>query len=126
MSQDRRDFPRIETEHSVEIVDAHGAVFPTLALDLSLTGMQLLCDQPTAERIVPDGVTNNLDGSPRELDIRLRINLPDARRRLGIRCHVMSLREVQSDEFRVGLRFVRFEGDSYHALEAYIDESLPD
>ena len=126
LPKDRRDFPRIETEHSVEVVDADGRVFPTLALDLSLTGMQLLCDGPTAERIAPNGSTSE-DGRPRELDVRLRVRLREAgRQHLGIRCQLMSLREVQPDDFRIGVRFVRFEGDSYHALEAYIDESLPD
>ena len=126
MSQDRRDFPRVETEHSVELVDADGGVFPTLALDLSLTGMQLLCDQPTAERIAPGGVTGE-DGKPHEFDVRVRIRLRDGgRRRLDIHCQVMSVREVQDDEYRVGVRFARFARDSYHALEAYIDETLPD
>lgn len=125
-ASDRRDFPRIETEHSVELVDAGGAVFPTLALDLSLTGMQLLCDEPTAERIAPGGETR-IDGTPRELDVRLRIRLREAGgQRLKIGCQVMSVREVQPDEFRIGLKFVRFDGDSYHTLEAYIDETLPD
>lgn len=123
---DRRDFPRIETEHSVELVDAGGAVFPTLALDLSLTGMQLLCDQPTADRIAPNGEAR-VDGKPREFDVRLRVRLREAgRQRLKIGCQVMSVREVQSDEFRIGMKFVRFDDDSYHALEAYLDESLPD
>ncbi|HEX6927844.1 MAG TPA: PilZ domain-containing protein [Gammaproteobacteria bacterium] len=127
MSQDRRDFPRIETEHSVELVDADGGVFPTLALDLSLTGMQLLCDQPTAERIAPGGMTTGADGAPREFDVRVRIGLRDAgRQRLKIRCQLMSIREVQQDEIRIGVKFTRFEGDSYHLLEACIDESLPD
>lgn len=125
-AQDRRDFPRIETEHSVELVDADGGVFPTLALDLSLTGMQLLCDGPTAERIAPGGETS-VNGEPREFDVRLRVRLHDGgRRRLKIRCQVMSLREVQNDEYRIGLKFVRFDEDSYHTLEAYVDESLPD
>ncbi|HEX7029152.1 MAG TPA: PilZ domain-containing protein [Gammaproteobacteria bacterium] len=126
LPKDRRDFPRIETEHSVEVVDADGNVFPTLALDLSLTGMQLLCDGPTAERIAPGGAVTT-DGQPRELALRLRVRLHEAGRQLiGVRCQVMSLREVQADEFRIGVRFMRFDGDSYHALEAYIDESLPD
>lgn len=126
LSKDRRDFPRIETEHSVEVVDERGHVFPTLALDLSLTGMQLLCDGPTAERIAPDRSVA-VNGQPRELALRLRVRLREAGRQLiGIHCQVMSLREVQADEFRIGVRFVRFGGDSYHALEAYIDESLPD
>ncbi len=125
MSKERRDFPRIETEHSVEVIDADGGVFPTLALDLSLTGMQLLCDGPTAERIAPGGVTDQ--DAPREFDVRLGIRLRDTgRRRLRIRCQVMSVRTAQADDFRIGVRFIRFENDSYHALEAYIDESLPD
>ena len=127
MSDDRRDFPRIETEHSVEIIDPDGASFPTLALDLSLTGMQLLCDQPTAARIAPAGNLREADGSPRELDVRLRVKLREGEReRLKIRCQLMSLREVQQDEIRIGVKFIHFEGNSYHVLEAYIDESLPD
>lgn len=126
LSKDRRDFPRIETEHSVEVVDAEGHVFPTLALDLSLTGMQLLCDGPTAERIAPQQVVT-IKGQARELELRLRVRLREAGRQLiRVHCQLMSLREVQPDEIRIGVRFIRFEGDSYHALETYIDESLPD
>lgn len=127
MSDERRDFPRIETEHSVEIIDADGASFPTLALDLSLTGMQLLCDEPTAERIAPEGNLDDAHGNPRELDMRLRVKLREGEReRLKIRCRLMSRREVQQDEIRIGVKFIHFEGNSYHVLEAYIDESLPD
>ncbi|MBW3567432.1 MAG: PilZ domain-containing protein, partial [Proteobacteria bacterium] len=127
MSDDRRDFPRIETEHSVELVDGDGSAFPTLALDISLTGMQLLCDQPTAERIAPGGETKNGDGSPRELVARLRVKCRDGNReRIGVHCSVMSVRKVEPDEFRIGVKFTGFEGDSYHALEAWIDDTLPD
>lgn len=127
MSQERRDFPRIETEHSVELVDAQGGVFPTLALDLSLTGLQLLCDQPTAERIAPGGELADEQNQPRDFDIRLRVRLREqGRHRLQIRCRLMSVREVQQDEYRIGMKFIGFTGDSYHLLEAYVDESLPD
>lgn len=111
----------------MEVVDAGGGVFPTLALDLSLTGMQLLCDQPTAERIIPGGDVTAPDGSPREIDICLRVKLREhGRQRINIRCRTMSVREASPDEFRIGVKFMRFEGDSYHRLENYIDESLPD
>ena len=122
---DRRDFPRIETEHSVEVVDSDGGVFPTLALDLSLTGMQLLCDSPTLERLLPGGKLP--EGEPPEIDVRLRLKLLDGTRsKIRANCQIMSVREIQDDEYRIGLKFSNFFGDSYHALEAYIDESLPD
>lgn len=124
-SEDRRDFPRIETEHSVEVVDADGGVFPTLALDLSLTGMQLLCDEPTASRLLPDGPPD--PANPRQIDVRIRLKLLDGTRtKVRATADMMSLRSNGEDDQRIGLRFSAFFGDSYHALENYIDESLPD
>lgn len=124
MLQERRDFPRVETEQSVQLLDAAGASFPMLVLDLSLTGMQLLCDGPTAHRLAPGGLS---DDPPHDYDVRLRIRLKaHGMRQLRMRCRLMTLREVQRDEFRIGVKFTRFEGDSYAMLEAWIDETLPD
>lgn len=124
-SDDRRDFPRIETEHSVEVVDADGGVFPALALDLSLTGMQLLCDEPTAKRLLPQGSPD--PQNPQKIDVRIRLKLRDGTRaKIRAEADMMSLRSNGEDDQRIGLRFRNFFGDSYHALESYIDESLPD
>lgn len=126
MSQERRDFPRIEEELSAEILDANDGVFPALILDISLTGAQLLCDRPTAEHMVPEGVEVPGD-DPIELGIRLRVSLGDgSRAKIRGFGHLMAIREVGDDEFRLGIKFTRFAGDSYTALEAYIDETLPD
>lgn len=125
MKDDRRDFPRIDTEHAAEVVDTDGSVFPVLALDLSLTGMQLLCDTPTVERLLPGGQPQE-DTQP-EIDVRLRLHLRDGtKNKIRVHCRIMSVREVQHDEYRIGLKFNEFAGDSYLALEAYFDESLPE
>lgn len=127
MSQERRDFPRIEEEISAEILDASEGVFPALILDISLTGAQLLCDAPTANHFAPDGAPAGEDGQPREVGIRLRVPLGDgSRAKIRASGELMAVREVGEDEFRFGLRFTRFTGDSYSALEAYVDETLPD
>lgn len=127
MEQERRDFPRVEEELSAEILDTDDSVYPALILDLSLTGAQLLCDKPTAHQVAPDGQPSTADGAPRDIGVRLRVGLGDGRRaKIRAWGELMAVREVGEDEVRIGLRFTRFEGDSYSALEAYIDETLPD
>ncbi len=122
MAQERRAFPRVDTEHSLQLLDADGAAFPALMLDLSLAGMQLLCDGPTALRLA-----GREGEEPREFDVRLQVTLPrHGARQLRMRCRLMTIREVQQDEFRIGVRFTQFEADSYPLLEAWIDETLPD
>lgn len=125
MQDERRDFPRLLTEHSVELVDADGAVFPTLALDVSLTGMQLLCDKPTAHTLVPDGDISKLENP--NVDVRLRITLRDGTRsKVRASAEIVSIRAADDDEYRIGLKYRNFFGDSYQTLELYIDESLPE
>ena len=127
MSQERRDFPRIEEELSAELLDADDGVFPALILDISLTGAQLLCDKPTATHFAPDGSPEETTGTPREVGVRLRVPLGDGgRAKIRAFGQLMAVREVGEDEYRFGIKFNRFEGDSYTALEAYIDETLPD
>src|SRR5690606_36601998 len=99
MALERRDFPRVETEHSLQLLDAEGAAFPALMLDLSLAGMQLLCDGPTARRLA-----QHRHDELHEFDVRLSIALPrHGVRDLKLRCQLMTLREVQQDEFRIGV-----------------------
>ena len=119
---ERRSYPRFSVEHSVELVDAAGGVFPTLTLDISLTGVQLLCDGPTAKRISPGGEIP--PGRPIKVQVRMR--LQDKRSaepiRVQVDCNVISLRQVEEDEYRVGLKFIDFHGRSYDQLETYIDQ----
>ena len=128
-SQDeRRSFPRVTTEHAVEMVDEHGATFPAIALDLSLTGMQLLCDKPIALKIM-----SNSDSQAKtvyqQINVRMRFRTADGGQvKVQVICAVMATRQTSKDEYHLGLRFVEFFADSYTDLESYIDEviDLPD
>ncbi|HET9679030.1 MAG TPA: PilZ domain-containing protein [Gammaproteobacteria bacterium] len=116
---DQRDYPRVESEASVEIVTADRRTYPALVLDVSLTGAQLLCDRPTVEQTI-----NTADND--EITIRMRLKLRNrATVRAQISCLVMSVREVDTDEFRVGLKYDHFhDKNSYQALEDYVDDWL--
>lgn len=114
---DKRDYPRIQSEASVDLVTSDKSSYPALILDVSLAGAQLLCDRPTVEQAINTQPNQ-------EITIRMRLKLRDRSTvRTQIKCRVMSVREVDTDEFRVGLKYSDFHDEkSYHALEAYVDD----
>jgi hypothetical protein len=124
MSDEKRTFDRIETEHSIRILCEDGSSFPGIAANISLTGLQIVCDKPTLDRITPHGLETK---ASHELAIRVKVNLPDMPEnasRLGLFGQIMSVRQGGDDEYRIGVRFTDFEPGSYNALEHYLDSHL--
>lgn len=124
MQQEKRTFRRIEVEHSIRIVEADGSTLPAIATDLSLTGMQILCDGPTMARITPHDVKTNAGHGVR-IHVRVTIPSPQVNRgRLGLFGRVVAVRQKGEDEYRLGVQFTDFEPGTYNALEIYIDSHL--
>jgi hypothetical protein len=124
MSEEKRTFDRIETEHSIRILGEDGSSFPAIAANISLTGLQILCDRPTMERISPHGTETR---ASHDVPIRVRVTLPDMpenQNKLGLFGRVVAIRTGGQDEFRVGVQFTDFEPGSYNALEHYLDIHL--
>ena len=124
MVEEKRAFDRIETEHSIKLVATDGSTFPAIASNISLTGMLILCDEPTLSRITPHGPATTL---AEDVHLRIRMvlpDVPDSRSKLGLFGRIVSVRTGQTDEFRIGIQFTDFEPGSYNALELYIDSQL--
>jgi len=118
IAMERRNFPRLASDASVEIVAAGGHTYPAILADISLSGAQLLCDRPTAERVAPAG--------PGEIiTIRMRLLRPDrSKLRIQAGCVIMAMREAGDDEIRLGVHYQTFDADSYAHLETFIDDWL--
>jgi hypothetical protein len=124
MSEEKRAFDRIETEHSIRIIGEDGSSLPAIAANISLTGLQILCDRPTMERITPHGAETK---AAHEVHIRVRVTLPDMpenQNKLGLFGRVVAVRPGGQDEFRIGVQFIDYEPGSYNALESYLDKHL--
>ena len=124
MSEEKRTFDRIETEHSIRIIGDDGSSFPAIAANISLTGLQILCDEPTMQRISPHGLETK---ATHDVQIRVRVMLPEVSAnldKLGLFGRVVSVRAGGQDEYRIGVQFTDFEPGSYNALEHYIDTHL--
>lgn len=115
---ERRNFPRLPSDTSVEIVAADGNTYPAILADISLGGAQLLCDRPTAERVAPGGAGEIIT-------IRMRLLRPNrSKLRMQAQCEIVAVRAAEGDEIHLGLRYQNFDTDSYAHLETFIDDWL--
>lgn len=124
MQVEKRTFRRISADHSIRILETDGSTFAAIAVDVSLTGMQILCDGPTLARITPHGLQTNAGHGVR---IHVRVILADfgdGQGRLGLYGRVVGVRQHDDDEFRLGIQFTDFEPGTYNILESYIDSHL--
>lgn len=126
MAKERRTWDRVPVEQYVHVLEGDNSDFPALATDISLTGMQLLCDEPTANRIVPNAQLATRDQFG-HIHVRMRLprrHRPDEDLMVEARCRVMAVRRVSRDEFRIGLEYAEFQGQSYEQLETFVDDWL--
>lgn len=124
MTEEKRAFDRIEIEHSIRLIGEGGDSTPAIAANISMTGLQILCDTPTMQRITPHGVETTL---AQEVMVHVRVLVPGKPGKettLGLFARVVVVRATGPDEYRIGVQFTDYEPGSYDALEHYIDAHL--
>lgn len=124
MTEEKRAFDRIEIEHSIRLIGEGGDSTPAIAANISMTGLQILCDTPTMQRITPHGVETKFAN---EVMVHVRVLLsdkPGKESTLGLFARVVVVRATGPDEYRIGVQFTDYEPGSYDALEHYIDAHL--
>lgn len=120
---DRRNYPRLHTQFPAELIGGGKRVADkALAIDVSFTGLQLVCDKRVAERVVTGADQANI-ASAKPVQLRVKLPLKDGTHvEVEARCKVRMLRQHSDAEYRIGLEYDFFEGKSYSALEAFIDD----
>jgi len=120
---DRRNYPRLYTSFPAELTaGGKRAVDRVLAVDVSITGLQVVCDKKVAERVVPKRDPSKV-AAAKPVGVRVVLPLKDGTHvEVAVRCKLRTIREHINDEYRLGLEYEYFEGTSYSALEAFIDD----
>ena len=120
---ERRNYPRLHTRFPAEVLAAgKRAIDHALATDVSITGLQLVSDERVANRIVDKADKGKVEKAK---PVLIRVNLPlrdGTHVRVECRCKVRAVRKAEDDSYRIGLEYEYFEGQSYAALEAFIDD----
>jgi len=121
VTEEKRAFDRIEIDYSIRIIGEDGSSTPAIAVNISMTGLQILCDTPTMQRITPNGVETKPE---HEVMVHVRVLLPDMPSQestLGLFARVVVVRATGPDEYRIGIHFTDYEPGGYNTLEHYID-----
>lgn len=120
---ERRLYKRFETGSAVEIIAENGAELEARALNVSLAGMQIVCDRDVVQVVAPKGEKTTPDQSP---VVRIRFTLPRAgdRTEIAADCRIVLVRRVSERDYHLHLQYEFFQGNGYNELEDFVDAML--
>ena len=117
---ERRLTERYAVEQEVDLVLSNGSILPVSAINLSITGMQFVCDGWVANEIEPRGIHNHpLD----KIQLKVVADL-NKNKKLYAQCRIISARRLAQDSYLIGMAFIEFENGSEPHLIEHIS-SLP-
>ncbi|MCP4041766.1 MAG: PilZ domain-containing protein [Gammaproteobacteria bacterium] len=121
MTSYSREYPRLATDLPVEVVLPADKVFHVHGVNISRSGIQIVCDGPTAAFFAGGQPERGciLQGLQSSLRIPLRWSGWD-RVTVKVDCEAVSVRRESASSFCVGLRYKQFAGNGEAVMEDYI------
>ena len=121
---ERRFYYRVPLQVSIVVTNDHGVRIEVLAIDVSSDGLSIQCDINQRNLITPGGSFVR-DGRPVAVCVHLVLpgeseDLPE----IVARCHVKFSRRISSEECKIGMRYVEFEGDAHKRIVQFVEKSL--
>lgn len=124
MSDYKRDHPRIKKNLPAELIAPGDKKLHAATLDVSRTGIQLICDGITAEEIFGASRQAGPSRHPR-VKVLLRILHPKiGPARVEADCLAVFSRRVSEQEFRIGLQIDAISDESRTILDGFVDDCL--
>lgn len=119
----RRRHPRTEIRQPVALVHGNGTVATVLGINVSLGGLQVICDRYTLDTLLP---CRTLGRSPvgTPIDAHFKLPLSAGMAKLDLGCRVAYIAQAEPPSFLVGLEFARVTAGSRETLEAFLEEAL--
>lgn len=121
---ERRLYYRVPLQVSAVVTNDHGMHIDVLAIDVSTDGLGIQCDINQRNLITPGGSFVR-DGRPVEVHVHLYLpgeseDLP----KIVARCHVKFSRRISSDQCKIGMRYIEFEGNGYNRIVQFVDKAV--
>ena len=120
--QDRRKYPRLLLFIPVKVHIGDDLYVDALLHDVSPDGLQIRCDQETADQIHAAGNKNSFWGKP---SLEIEFTLPNREKKIEIvvKCTITyftALPERADNDVAFVLHFRRFGGDSLRLLKSFL------
>ena len=118
ISNERRKVARYMTKLDIDIVLEGGSILYVQTHDISLNGIQFICDSQIADEIEPRGLqSHSLD----RIKVKVIARFPtDETEKFYASCKVAAARRLSQEEYLLGLEFIDFEKNSGKILQNYI------
>lgn len=120
---ERRQSPRYEIDLSADVVLDDGVVLPVTALNISSTGLKVVCDSWVTDQIEPRGIQVH---AVSHIHFKTIIELPitGGGEKIYVNCRILSLQRLSQNRFMLNLVFTGFEGSSESVLGRFLEEVL--
>ncbi|MFA6053285.1 MAG: PilZ domain-containing protein [Methylobacter sp.] len=121
---ERRLYYRVPLQASAVVTNKDGISIEVLAIDISNDGLGIQCDINQRNLITPGGSFVR-DGRPVEVVVHLDLLGESGEvSKIVVRCQVKFSRRISSDECKIGVRYIEFEGDGYNRIVQFVEKSL--
>jgi hypothetical protein len=121
---EKRLYYRAPLQVSAVVTNDHGMRIEVLAIDVSNDGFGIQCDINQRNLITPGGSFVR-DGRP--VEVRVHLDLPGEGGdlpKIVARCYVKFSRRISSDECKIGMRYIEFEGDGYNRIVQFVEKTV--
>ncbi len=116
---ERRHSLRHEIRLAVDLVLADGTILPVESLNISATGIQVLCDKWVTDAIEPRGIQTH---PVSQIKLKVVTELPSnhGKNKLYAYCKIVSAQRLSQDEYTLSLAYTGFENNSENALDLFL------
>ncbi len=118
-TDERRHSLRHEIKLAVDLVLTDGVILPVESLNISATGIQVLCDKWVTDEIEPRGIQSH---SIRQIKLKAVTELPgkSGKNKLYAYCKIISAQRRSQNEYTLSLVYTCFENNSETALNNFL------
>ncbi len=119
-SIEKRRFPRVDANIFAQVCREHGEKLDVIVLDISGTGLKLLCNTMEREILTPRGEWTE-NGRPIEAKINMELPVGTSEvHRICISSLVAYSRRVSMDQFHVGMKYQGLNDEDYKILADFV------
>ncbi len=112
MQDERRFYPRYGIDLGIELLTKEEEILEVEGINLSCNGMQIRCDEYTAQKIHLPGIT--------QVDIRCFMPIRKSIELFEAHARVIFVYRLSQHAYHIGLQFISYQGNSKYLLHQYI------
>lgn len=118
----RRLHQRVPICQPVALVHENATVVTGMATNLSVGGIQIICDRRAADALCGERRRFSIAQGPR-IDLHFKLPLNTGLVKLDVETRLAYVNDIARNQVLLGLEFVHYQNDSAQSLNAFLREA---